>query len=310
MRRRPTPRQEQILSLVAAGLGDKEIAVRLGLSTNTVRSHLQRHYREHGHRNRAEAAVSWATLSAEPEPLEPAIPDAGTPAGAHRGRPFGLALAAALVLSMVAALVLGGREHLVLSAGRQPARGALSSVPPRLSLTSAGTAAAVLPHSPTATIQPALAAGAGKPALVASAPTPASLAGAAQRQPSSPAASVTLPATAQLGLVNADRTLSLLQPLAWDPCLAAVAAQAAQRVAALGYLGDTGGPELSVGCKLGAARTAENVGYWSGVDDAKLNSMFLANPVQRANVMGAYRHLGAAWAINPAGVGYLAVEFG
>jgi DNA-binding CsgD family transcriptional regulator len=52
-------RQEQILRLVAAGLSDKEIAARLSVSPHTVRSHLQRLYRDRGFRNRSEAVVAW-----------------------------------------------------------------------------------------------------------------------------------------------------------------------------------------------------------------------------------------------------------
>jgi DNA-binding CsgD family transcriptional regulator len=52
-------RQEQILRLVAAGLSDKEIAAHLKVSPHTVRSHLQRLYRERGFRNRAEAVAAW-----------------------------------------------------------------------------------------------------------------------------------------------------------------------------------------------------------------------------------------------------------
>lgn len=54
-----SPRQLQIMGLVAAGLSDKEIAVRLQVSRYTVRTHLQRLYASHGLHNRAEAAATW-----------------------------------------------------------------------------------------------------------------------------------------------------------------------------------------------------------------------------------------------------------
>ena len=54
-----SPRQQEIMHLVAAGLSDKEIASRLQLSPYTVRTHLQRLYAQHGLRNRAEAAATW-----------------------------------------------------------------------------------------------------------------------------------------------------------------------------------------------------------------------------------------------------------
>ena len=54
-----SPRQREIMRLVAAGLSDKEIAARLQLSPFTVRTHLQRLYAQHGLHNRAEAAATW-----------------------------------------------------------------------------------------------------------------------------------------------------------------------------------------------------------------------------------------------------------
>jgi DNA-binding NarL/FixJ family response regulator len=57
-RRRMTPRQAQILQLVAAGLSDKEIASRLRVSPRTVQSHLDRFFMEHGIHKRA-AAVAY-----------------------------------------------------------------------------------------------------------------------------------------------------------------------------------------------------------------------------------------------------------
>jgi DNA-binding NarL/FixJ family response regulator len=60
-----SPRQAQIVSLVAGGLGDKEIAQRLGVSVSTVRTHLQRLYRDIGVHSRSRAVVTW--LQAETE---------------------------------------------------------------------------------------------------------------------------------------------------------------------------------------------------------------------------------------------------
>jgi DNA-binding CsgD family transcriptional regulator len=56
---RATPRQAQVLALVASGLSDKEIAVRLGVSPRTVRTHLERVLRDHGFASRTEAATAW-----------------------------------------------------------------------------------------------------------------------------------------------------------------------------------------------------------------------------------------------------------
>jgi DNA-binding CsgD family transcriptional regulator len=54
-----SPRQREIMHLVAAGLSDKEIAAKLQVSHHTVRTHLQRLYAQHGLHNRAEAAATW-----------------------------------------------------------------------------------------------------------------------------------------------------------------------------------------------------------------------------------------------------------
>jgi DNA-binding NarL/FixJ family response regulator len=52
-----SPRQAQIVALVALGLVDKEIAGRLGVSVSTVRTHLQRLYRKMGVHSRARAVA-------------------------------------------------------------------------------------------------------------------------------------------------------------------------------------------------------------------------------------------------------------
>ena len=54
-----TPRQAQILQLVARGMSDKEIALHLGVSPRTVQSHLDRLYLEHGLHKRAAAVAAW-----------------------------------------------------------------------------------------------------------------------------------------------------------------------------------------------------------------------------------------------------------
>jgi DNA-binding CsgD family transcriptional regulator len=54
-----SPRQEEVLTLIAAGFTDKEIAVRLGVGQRTVRTHLERLYARHGLHNRAGALTAW-----------------------------------------------------------------------------------------------------------------------------------------------------------------------------------------------------------------------------------------------------------
>jgi DNA-binding CsgD family transcriptional regulator len=54
-----TPRQAEILSLVARGLGDKAIADTLGVAPRTIRTHLERLFREYGLSSRSEAVAVW-----------------------------------------------------------------------------------------------------------------------------------------------------------------------------------------------------------------------------------------------------------
>jgi DNA-binding CsgD family transcriptional regulator len=68
-----SPTQEQILSLVARGRRDKEIAEHLGISARTVESHLQRLYTRNNLHNRAALIAKWImeggvpAVSREPE---------------------------------------------------------------------------------------------------------------------------------------------------------------------------------------------------------------------------------------------------
>ncbi|HEX3931120.1 MAG TPA: response regulator transcription factor [Nocardioides sp.] len=54
-----TPRESHVVSLIAAGAPNKEIARRLGLSMNTVKSHIRTAYRAMGVASRTQA-VLWA----------------------------------------------------------------------------------------------------------------------------------------------------------------------------------------------------------------------------------------------------------
>jgi DNA-binding CsgD family transcriptional regulator len=54
-----TPRQQQILDLAVLGLTDKEIATDLSVAVSTIRTHLERLYRENGLRNKSEAVAVW-----------------------------------------------------------------------------------------------------------------------------------------------------------------------------------------------------------------------------------------------------------
>jgi hypothetical protein len=81
-------------------------------------------------------------------------------------------------------------------------------------------------------------------------------------------------------------------------------------VAREGAISHADGPSRSLACGLGSI-AAENLGWWSqGIDDGRLNAMFLQSPIHYANIVGAYRFVGTAWATAPDGKAYLAVEFG
>lgn len=75
VRRALTDREKQILRLVCEGLSNAEIAARLVISAETVKSELKRIFRKIGVRNRTQAAVlvvreSWLQQSVEaPTPV-------------------------------------------------------------------------------------------------------------------------------------------------------------------------------------------------------------------------------------------------
>jgi len=58
-RKNLSPRQSEILALMAEGYSDKEIARKIGVSYPTVRTHIDRIFREYGLRNRTEAVAVW-----------------------------------------------------------------------------------------------------------------------------------------------------------------------------------------------------------------------------------------------------------
>lgn len=74
-----TPRETEVLSYIAVGLSNREIAAELFLSVNSVKTHIRSAYRKIGATRRVEA-VRWAirndleaqVLSAPPAGLEPA----------------------------------------------------------------------------------------------------------------------------------------------------------------------------------------------------------------------------------------------
>ena len=61
-----TPRQAEVLYLVAMGCANGEIAGRLGLAEQTVRNHLWAIYAALGVRGRIEAVRAWYAHAAQP----------------------------------------------------------------------------------------------------------------------------------------------------------------------------------------------------------------------------------------------------
>lgn len=118
-----------------------------------------------------------------------------------------------------------------------------------------------------------------------------------------------VPGTGQWGLINQDRAAAGLPPLQWSSCLAGVATQNAQRMAAQGYISHAGGRIQDLACHLGS-QTGENIGYTgSAPNDAWMNAWFMGDAPHRANILGPYHFVGTAWVVGPSGA-YLAVEFG
>jgi DNA-binding NarL/FixJ family response regulator len=61
MEPRFSPRQTEIVSLIASGYSDKQIAIALGVSQRTVRTQLERLFAANGLHSRAQAVYAWTT---------------------------------------------------------------------------------------------------------------------------------------------------------------------------------------------------------------------------------------------------------
>lgn len=287
-----TDRQAQILDLAAQGHSDKEVARKLGLSIHTVRSHLQRLYSSENLSNRAEAVAAFISrreAAAAAEQRETEASEAEPRPLARRPTRDWLLVAAAL--AMIGAAIWGA----AFTRGMQPVASAAVAPP---------AAPASNPASgPSPRPQPAAAGDQASP----SASPPAARAVAPSPLPTSPIQ--TLAGSGQLALINQERAQAGLPPLAWNGCLANVAEAQARRLAAQGYVSSADGVQQDAGCALGLTPPAEALGYWPGVSDAQVNSLMLANPAQKAALLGPHRYLGAFWAVGPTGVAFLALEF-
>jgi uncharacterized protein YkwD len=121
-------------------------------------------------------------------------------------------------------------------------------------------------------------------------------------------ASVVIGSTQQ-ALINQDRARYGLRPLTWSSCLASVAISNAARMAGAERMWHANGVYSDLACHLGN-RTGENIGYWTGgVNDSRLNTMFMNSPEHKANILGPYRYVATAWRVAANGTAYIAVEF-
>ena len=121
-------------------------------------------------------------------------------------------------------------------------------------------------------------------------------------------ASVVIGSTQQ-ALINQDRARYGLRPLTWSSCLASVAISNAARMAGAERMWHANGVYSDLACHLGN-RTGENIGYWTGgVNDSRLNTMFMNSAEHKANILGPYRYVATAWRVAANGTAYIAVEF-
>jgi uncharacterized protein YkwD len=123
-----------------------------------------------------------------------------------------------------------------------------------------------------------------------------------------------VPATSELDIVNRERASAGLSPLTWNQCLLNVAEGQAQRMATQGFVSAANGTTLDSSCRLTSTPTqappAEVLNYWSGVNDAQVSVLILSDPTQKTEILGPYHHMGAAWAVSPTGLAFLAIELG
>ncbi len=115
----------------------------------------------------------------------------------------------------------------------------------------------------------------------------------------------------QQALINQDRARYHLAPLTWSTCLYNVARYEAAHLATPGVaFKHYDGVSRDLTCHLGH-QVGENIGWYSGgINDTKLNSMFMASPEHKANILGPYHYVATAWAVRSDGTAFIAVEFG
>jgi len=80
-----TPREEQIVTLVAEGIGNREIAEQLGIKENTVKKSLLRTYDKLGVSNRVELVLYALMHRGSEKSAEPSSSPRKAPVSAHLG---------------------------------------------------------------------------------------------------------------------------------------------------------------------------------------------------------------------------------
>src|SRR5581483_2810669 len=71
---RLTPRQREVLSLLAAGLTNRMIGQRLGIETSTARKLTEQVYDRLDVSNRTQAAMYWLSAAHQPRRADPSDP--------------------------------------------------------------------------------------------------------------------------------------------------------------------------------------------------------------------------------------------
>ena len=176
----------------------------------------------------------------------------------------------------------------------------------QLQATSVGIGLAVpqgLLPSPAASVP-----GVAKPAP---APSKSSAPPASKKSAPAPSRPSILVRSTQQALINQDRARYHLAPLTWSTCLYNVARYEAGHLATPGVaFKHYDGVSRDLTCHVGH-QVGENIGWYSGgINDTKLNSMFMASPGHKENILGPYHYVATAWVVRSDGAAFIAVEFG
>ena len=150
-----------------------------------------------------------------------------------------------------------------------------------------------------------------KPTSTPKSPAPAKPSAPGAARPVTRTAPSVVVHSTQQSLINQDRARSHLGPLTWSTCLYNVARYEAAHLAQPGVnFQHYDGVNRGLACRLGR-RVGENIGWYSGgINDAWMNSAFMASAEHKANILGPYHYVATAWAVRSDGRAFIAVEFG